>query len=362
MFKQLKGKVAKYKAQLLLPLVGATGAVAGQLKKRYRSLAPKKQKAVKLSFFAAAAVMVPWVGVSLYQAQFVKLYGNVDIRSVNVSFRVSGRINNVYVEEGQTVKKGDSIASIDAEPYRLALLQAKANYDSAKARNALILSGYRPEDIEQASANLAARQAAFNESKLFYQRQHKLYKSKATNEQALDGAQSKLEQAQASLNQAKAQYKAMADGFRIEEIEDSNGQLRSSEAAVAISQLRLDDTVVRSPSDGIVLTRILEPGSLVGAGSPVITVQLQKPVWVRAYVSETQLGYTTIGKEVWVENDSGFSYKGVIGFVSSQSEFTPKSVETPDFRTSLVYRLRIVIEQADSHLLQGMPVTIRFKK
>jgi HlyD family secretion protein len=124
--------------------------------------------------------------------------------------------------------------------------------------------------------------------------------------------------------------------------------------------LQLADTVLTAPSAGIILTRAVEPGTMLSAGSTVLTLSLTDPVWVRAYVDEPDLGKVAPGTKVSVYTDARKEpYPGTVGFVSPTSEFTPKNVETTDLRTALVYRLRIVIDRPDSQLRQGMPVTVR---
>jgi len=124
----------------------------------------------------------------------------------------------------------------------------------------------------------------------------------------------------------------------------------------------LSDTQLIALEDGIVITRIKERSSIVSAGSPVYTISLGNPVLVRTYVDEPNLGNIYIGQKVIVKTDSGKHYSGQIGFISPQAEFTPKSVETPELRTSLVYRLRVVVNNADNQLKHGMPVTIKIAK
>ncbi|MDF4405585.1 efflux RND transporter periplasmic adaptor subunit, partial [Vibrio parahaemolyticus] len=140
------------------------------------------------------------------------------------------------------------------------------------------------------------------------------------------------------------------------------GEWLQAEAAVAQAELDLQDTVLIAPSNGTILTRAIEPGTNVGAGNSIFSVTLTHPVWVRAYISEPHLGNAVPGSQVTLYTDSrpNQPYHGTIGFVSPTAEFTPKSVQTPDLRTDLVYRLRIIVDDADDALRQGMPVTIYF--
>lgn len=186
----------------------------------------------------------------------------------------------------------------------------------------------------------------------------------ATSADALEDARTARNQAQANLQAAKDKLSQYRSGNRPQEIEQAKAEVAQSEAALAQAQLNLQDATLLSPSAGTVLTRAVEPGTMLGAGGTVFTLSLTRPVWVRAYVNETSLNQAVPGTELEIYTDGrpGKPYHGKIGFVSPTAEFTPKSVETPDLRTDLVYRLRVIVTDADDALRQGMPVTLRFAK
>ncbi|KFK95072.1 MULTISPECIES: secretion protein HlyD [unclassified Serratia (in: enterobacteria)] len=300
-----------------------------------------------------------------YQQQQEKpltLYGNVDIRTVNLGFRVDGRLATLMVDEGDSVQPGQLLGKLDDGPYLNALLQAQANVASATAKLALLQAGYRDEEIAQVRSEVAQRLSAFNYADSFLQRQQGLWAKKATSADALEDARTLRNQAQANLQAAKDKLAQYLSGNRPQEIAAAKANLAQTAAVLAQTQLNLQDTTLTSPSAGTVLTRAVEPGTMLGAGSTVLTLSLTEPVWVRAYINETHLGKAVQGAELRIYTDSrpGKPYHGKIGFVSPTAEFTPKSVETPDLRTDLVYRLRVIVTDADEALRQGMPVTIRF--
>lgn len=306
-------------------------------------------------------------GVWYYQQQQEKpltLYGNVDIRTVNLGFRVDGRLASLTVDEGDTLQPGQLLGKLDDAPYLNALQQAQANVGSAKAKLALLLAGYRAEEIAQVRSEVAQRLSAFNYADSFLKRQQGLWAKNATSADALDDARTSRNQALANLQASKDKLSQYLNGNRPQEIEEAKANLAQSEAALAQAQLNLHDTNLVSPSAGTVLTRAVEPGSMLGAGSTVFTLSLTRPVWIRAYVNEASLGKAAPGTELEIYTDSrpNKPYHGKIGFVSPTAEFTPKSVETPDLRTDLVYRLRVIVTDADDALRQGMPVTVRFAK
>ncbi|MEX0643767.1 MAG: HlyD family efflux transporter periplasmic adaptor subunit, partial [Parvularculaceae bacterium] len=143
-----------------------------------------------------------------------------------------------------------------------------------------------------------------------------------------------------------------------EDVKAAQAALSAEKAALSLAQRRLSDTDLVAPNDGVILTRVREPGAVVGPGQPIYTLSLTSPVWVRTYVAEPDLGNIRPGAAAVVRTDSGDQYDGQIGFISPTAEFTPKSVETKELRTSLVYRVRVIIDNPDDGLRQGMPVTV----
>lgn len=235
------------------------------------------------------------------------LYGNVDIREVGLGFRVSGRIAEMRYEEGDEVKVGDVLSVLDKQPFQ--------------------------EQYDLAAANLREAEAAASNAEKLFKRRAKLIKTGAVSQDSYDEALAARDQAVARVATMKAK------------LEQAKTQLK--------------DTEVRSPADGIILTRVHEPGAIVGVGAPVYSLALRNPVWVRTYIDEPKLGLIYSGQPARVLTDTGDEYVGHIGFISPQAEFTPKNVETAQLRTDLVYRLRVIVNEPDKRLRQGMPVTVK---
>jgi len=319
----------------------------------------KKRLAIVLLLIGLVAA-VAWFTSRKPHSTELTVSGNVDIRQVNMSFRVAGRLKSLNVDEGAQVVAGDVLGELDNQPYLIALADAKANHAALGAHHSLYKKGYRKEDIQQAKATLTARLAAQLNAQQLLQRQKQLTGSGAASQRLLDEAQSAYDQSSSQVEAASQQYKELSSGYRKEEIAEVEANTQRAQAQLDNAALQLADTVLKAPAKGIILTRAVEPGTMLGAGSTVLTLSLSEPVWVRAYVSEPDLGKVAPGTKVSVYTDGRKEpYPGTIGFVSPTSEFTPKNVETTDLRTALVYRLRIVIDQPDSQLRQGMPVTVR---
>lgn len=309
-----------------------------------------------------AALGGGWWWYQSSRQQPLTLYGNVDIRTVNMSFRVGGRLASLTVDEGDSIRAGQTLGELDRAPYENALLQAQANVSTAQAQYDLMMAGYRAEEIARAAAAVKQAQAAYDYAQNFYQRQLGLRASSAISANDLENARSSRDQAQATLKSAQDKLRQYRAGNRPQEIAQAKASLEQAQAALAQAKLDLHDTVLTAPSDGTLMTRAVEPGTMLNAGGTVLTLSLTHPVWVRAYVDEKNLGQAQPGREVLLYTDSrpDKPYHGKIGFVSPSAEFTPKTVETPDLRTDLVYRLRIVVNDADGALRQGMPVTVSF--
>jgi len=288
------------------------------------------------------------------------LSGNVDIREVNLSFRVGGRLQQLQVDEGAQIKAGQVLGRLDDAPQRNAVADAAAALAALQARQSLMHQGYRAEDVAQARAALDARQAVLTDARAAWQRQQELAGSGAAAVKALDAARSAHDQAQAQYQAAQQQYQALSKGYRPQEVAEVDANVQRAQAQLAAARLQLADTVLTAPANGIILTRAVEPGSMLAAGSTVLTLSLSQPVWVRAYVAEPQLGQAQPGRKVWIYRDGRSQpYAAVVGFVSPTAEFTPKNVETTDLRTAQVYRLRLIVSQPDAALRQGMPVTVK---
>lgn len=293
----------------------------------------------------------------------ITIFGNVDIRQVDLGFRVAGRLEKMVFEEGDTVKTGDMIAVLDKAPYEASLASAKAQLLQATANYDKYVRGNRPQEIAEARANVHQLEAVYANAVITLERQAKQLKVEATSQQAYDDALAKKMEGEAQLKNAKEALSLAEEGFRHEDIKGAKAAMETAKAQVESAQINLDDTTIYSPSDGIMMTRVREPGAIVDPQAIVYTLCLHNPVWVRAYVSETNLGRIKPGMEVLVITDANPDkpFKGQIGFISPQAEFTPKNVETPELRTDLVYRLRILVNDPKSELRQGMPVTVKIK-
>ncbi|HUB96556.1 MAG TPA: efflux RND transporter periplasmic adaptor subunit [Stellaceae bacterium] len=288
------------------------------------------------------------------------LYGDVDVREVDLAFKVAGRVTTFPPEEGDHLAKGGVVATLDPRYFENDLHIARAKEAAQEAVVARFDHGSRPEEIAQARANAELARVAMENNEVTFKRQETLLGNEVASKQAYDNAQAAYRQSEAQLNFAEGAQRLAELGPRQEDIDQAHAQLAQEQANVAVSELDLADATLVAPADGFILTRVREPGSIVTAGETVATFALDRPVWVRAYVDEPDLGRVVPGMAADITTDSapGKHYRGYVGFISPVAEFTPKTVETRTLRTDLVYRLRVIVDAPDQMLRQGMPVTV----
>jgi HlyD family secretion protein len=288
------------------------------------------------------------------------LYGNVDIREVNLGFYVFGRVEHMLFEEGDKVAQGQPLAILERDRFINRVAIARANLEKQRAVVKKLEMGSRPEEIKKAKADAEAAKIALRNAQRIYKRRLTLAHTKTIAKETVDDAREFRNRATANLEAARQLLQLAIKGPRKEDIEAAHAEKRALEAELALAQRDLKDAEIYAPADGIIRVRILEPGAIVTAGEPVYTLALKSPVRVRAYVSEPDLGRIHSGMPVKVFTDSrpDRPYEGQIGFISPTAEFTPKTVQTPQVRTSLVYRIRVIIANPDYGLHQGMPITL----
>jgi len=288
------------------------------------------------------------------------LQGNIDVRQVNLAFKVEGRITSLEVDEGDKVETEQLLAALDKKYFEDDLRVVRARRDNAVANLSRLEHGSRPEEIASAKAQSAEQRASLKRAEQDFDRAERLVGQGAVSRETFDQAKAALDEAKARLKAAEEAERMAVIGPRHEDIDAARAELAAEEAAVIQSERRLTDSELFAPSNGIILTRAREKGAIVAPGETVFTLTLASPVWVRTYVNERDLGRIHPGMPATVTTDSApdKAYHGQIGFISPTAEFTPKTVETRELRTNLVYRLRVIVDNPDNGLRQGMPVTV----
>ena len=289
------------------------------------------------------------------------LYGNVDLRQVNLAFNGSERIETVLVREGDRVDKGQVVGTLEMERLKATAAQAEARVDAQRHVVERLENGTRPEEIDQARANVNSAKADLTNTRLNYERLKKSAGGGATSQQDLDAAQAAFEVAEAKLRVNRKALDLAVIGPRKEDIAEARATLLANKADLAVSKQNLVYATLVSPTNGVVQNRILEPGEMASPQRAVLTIALTDPKWVRVYAGEPDLGKIRMGMAATVTTDSfpGKKYDGWVGFISPVASFTPKTVETADLRTSLVYEVRIFVKDPADELRLGMPATVQ---
>ncbi len=290
----------------------------------------------------------------------IVLHGNVEIRQVELAFNAAGRIEQVLATEGERVNKGQLLATLDIERLRRAAAEAQAQVAAQQQVVARLEAGSRPEEIRKARADAQAARVDVANAQAHYKRQKELVAQRFVAQQQADDAEFALQAARARLRAAEQMQRLAELGPRKEDIEAARANLAADQAALAVVERDLQEGSLFAPSDGVIENRILEPGDMASPQKPVFTLALTEPLWVRAYVSEPELGKIRVGTRAQISTDSfpDKRYRGWVGFISPTAQFTPKSVETQEVRTTLVYQVRVFVCDPQQQLRLGMPATV----
>ena len=291
------------------------------------------------------------------------LFGNVDLRQVDLPFNASERVSEVLVQEGDHVVRGQLLARLD--PTRLEPQVEKAEADVAAQQQVVnrMHAGTRPQEIAQDRANVASALADTDNARSQYHRLQSLSKKssgRAVSPQDIDSARAALDVAEAKLAVSRKALDLAVVGPRKEDIAQAEAQLASEQAQLALLRRQLADTNLTAPLNAVVRSRIVEPGEMASPQKTAFTLAILDPKWIRAYISERELGRVREGTLASITTDAfpGHSLEGWVGFISPVAEFTPKDVQTTELRTSLVYEIRVFVKDPEDHLRLGMPATV----
>jgi HlyD family secretion protein len=294
-------------------------------------------------------------------ANTLLLSGNIEAHESLLSFQVSGRIDDLPVEEGKFVEADAIMARLDDRDYRQLVATDEAALKVAEAQLKLELAGTRHQELEAIRQAMVNAEANFDQRRIDFSRIKQLYEADATSRENFDLADTNLKQARAAYEQAKQNFDEAVEGTRKEEIAIAVAQAEQARENLKYARIQLDHTLLRAPFAGVALVRQAELGEVVSPGTPVYTFADLKHIWLRAYVAETDIGRIRWGEKATITADSlpGKTFTGSVSFISSKAEFTPKSVETHKERVTLVYRIKIDIFNPNYELKPGMPADAR---
>ena len=288
------------------------------------------------------------------------LSGNIEVTDAQLGFKMPGRVVERLVSEGQRVAAGQLIARLDDSEQTQELALRRAELAAAQAVLAELEAGSRPQEIAAVEATLRSVEAERERVRLDCARQQELFKHDAISSRDLETAQAQLKVADARAIEAGERLKLVREGPRVETINQARARVEQGRAALALAETHFENTKLTSPLAGVVLSHNIEPGEFVAAGTPIVTVADTAHLWVRAYISQTDLGRIRHGQKVAVRTDTfpDKTYDGTVGFIASEAEFTPKTVQTPKERVKLVFRLKVDLVNANDELKPGMPADV----
>lgn len=297
----------------------------------------------------------------------IVLYGNVDIRQVSLAFNSNERIVEMLKDEGDIVTKDEVMARLDTETLKLQMNRTRAQIAAQEQAVLRLTNGTRPEEIEQYRAKVHSAEAQVNQASQDYQRMSGALKSsagQAVSAQTVDEAGARLRMARAGLTEAQKGLDLAILGPRAEDIAQAKAELQALRAELALQEHQLALAELKAPLNAVVRSRLMEPGDMASPQRPVYLLAVNDPKWVRAYVKESDLGHVKPGLAVQIFIDSfpDRPIEGQIGYIADVAEFTPKTVQTNDLRTSLLYEIRVYVKDHDNQLRMGMPATVKIAK
>lgn len=291
------------------------------------------------------------------------LSGNIEAHESLVGFKVAGRIVELPVEEGQQVVQGALLARLDDADFKQRVRIDEANVHVRDSNLELVQAGTRHQEVKAAQQTMIDAETDLQQKKLDNDRAEQLFAKDELSAQDRDRALTALKRADAIFGAAQQRYNEAVEGSRKEDIAVAQANLNQASANLGLSQVNLSYTVLHAPSDGVVTVRQAELGEVVSPGAPVVTLSDLDHIWLRAYIAETDLGRIGWGQSATITTDTypGKQYHGRISFISSTAEFTPKSVQTTKERVTLVYRIKIDIDNPNHELKPGMPADARIE-
>lgn len=305
-----------------------------------------------------AGVFYYFTQTKAIHSNLIHLSGNIEVTEVDISFKIAGRVEQRLVDEGDRVQQGQLIAILDSIDLEHEVALREAERQAAQANLAELQAGYLPEEINQSRERVLQAEADLKRLEADFKRQKRLFEQEVISARDFDNSRAAYEIGQAKYKEANQQLILLQKGTRREKIDQAIAQLRQAEQNLLIAKVRLSYATLFSPLSGIVLSKNIEPGEYVSPGTPIVTIGDLDHVWMRGYINETDLGKVKLGQKVDILTDTFLNkhYEGIIVFISSEAEFTPKNIQTEKERVKLVYRIKVDIENFQHELKPGMPV------
>jgi HlyD family secretion protein len=288
----------------------------------------------------------------------VKASGTVEATTAELSFKVAGRLLRRLVDEGMLVTAGQTVALLEDDELKQERAARSADEKALRAALADLEAGSRREETAQAEAALVRMKADADKLARDAQRAENLFSRDVIARSELDAARSGRDASAAAVREAEQHLNLLKAGPRPDAVRQAKARVEASAAGVSLAETRLAQATLKSPMAGLVLAKHAEPGEMLAAGAPVVTVARMDEVWMRGYIPEADVGRIAIGQRARITGDAwpGRTLEGRVNFISSEAEFTPKNVQTEKERVKLVYRIKITLPNPKGELKPGMPL------
>lgn len=289
--------------------------------------------------------------------------GNVEVTEVNLGFKVPGRVEKLFTDEGRSVEAGGTVANLDGSELQLQIEAQQAVVDSNVARLLELQQGSRPQEKKSAKALTSSASADLERSENDFKRAEMLFKNGAISAQQRDTAKRAFAVAKAQHDHSLQNESLVKEGPRMETIKASEAQVRQAKALLGVYRQQLTDMELKTPVKGVVLRKNVEAGETVTAATPVFTIGDLEHPWVKIYVKEDKLGLVKLGQkgQVTVDTYPGKIFNGTVTYISSEAEFTPKNVQTQEERVKLVFGVKVSVDNPNQELKPGMPADVSIK-
>jgi HlyD family secretion protein len=290
--------------------------------------------------------------------------GTVEATDAQLGFQASGRIVEIGVREGDAVKAGALLASLDRAEAEARRNQSEASLGAARARFSELEGGFRSEEVAQARAAFEAAHERLAEAERELVRSQALFEGGAVSREAHEQATLARDVARSEHSRAEGALQLLERGHRREQVDAARAQVAEAQAHLAAAEAALRNMIIEAPFDGVVTVRHREPGEVVAAGAPVLTLMNPDDRWVRIYVREDRTGAVALGAKATIKSDTfpDKAYEGEVTFVASEAEFTPKNVQTTEERVKLVYAVKVSVRgDAAQELKPGMPADVELR-
>ncbi|HLP15193.1 MAG TPA: efflux RND transporter periplasmic adaptor subunit [Bacteroidota bacterium] len=311
----------------------------------------------KLSSLLIGSALVLLAGCSNNHKGTLEASGTLEATEVRISTKVPGQIERLLVQEGSSVKAGDTLAVLDHSTLEFQWKQAEAGVELADAQYKLLVNGARAEDLQSAEEAVTQSQSSFENARTDFGRMKELFATHTVSQKQMDDAQSRYTIAEAQLNSAQQNLKKLKRFARPEDLAAAKARLSQAQANAGLLKKQMNDSYVISPVSGIVTQKPVEVGELLGTGTTVVSIAQLEKLNLMIYVNEAELGKIKLGgtADVVIDTNPNETHQGKIVYISPIAEFTPKNVQTKEDRTKLVFGVKVEVANPNTVLKAGMP-------